>query len=198
MQLSAIAIDAMLEFCQKSSTKVLAYYYIDFNDSSSMSVSKILRSIIKQICTGMPDIPKSVQSLCSQHRASGQEPSTSTLISILQALEQNLILQIYIINDALDEFSEQGKPELLQTIELLASQQFQRTHILVTSRTEDDIEKIIRKSATEDILVKKTLVDSDIGLFIQSSLSEDHRLSKLPQTIKDLIGEKLATGAQGM
>ena len=177
---------------------MLAYYYIDFNDASSMSVGTLLRSLIKQICATMEDIPKEVQSFCSQHRASGQAPSTAALISLLRTLERDLHLEMYIIIDALDEFSEDRKSELLQTIASLASRQFLKSHVLVASRSEDYIEESISQFLTEDIKIDNALVDIDISLFIQSSLSEDARLKKLPAHIKELAQEKLAEGAQGM
>ncbi len=195
---SAAIIEDIKGFCKLFRSRVMAYYYIDFNESPNANVANILRSLIKQICVGTDEIPKAVQALCSQHRASGQQPSIPTLISIFRALEASLAIHIFIIIDALDEYPEPQRPELLRSIQSLAGKDFENTHVLATSRAENDIKFTLGESATEVICIKNDLVDADIKLHIQRCLSEDPRLSRLPGHIKNMIELKLGKGAQGM
>ena len=176
----------------------MAYYYIDYNDTPNANVGNILRSLVKQICVGADRIPKVVQTLCSQHRASGQQPSIATLISILRALEVTLAIDTFIIIDALDEYPELQRSELLQTIQLLVGEGFEHIHILTTSRAEHDIKLTIGKSATEVICIENDQVDADINKHVRTCLSDDPRLSKLPDRIKYMVELKLSEGAKGM
>lgn len=195
---SAAIIEDLKEFCKLSGSRVMAYYYIDFNESPNANVANILRSLIKQICVGTDGIPQAVQTLCSQHRASGQQPSIPTLISILQTLEASLAIHIFIIVDALDEYPEPRRPELLRTIQSLIGKNFENIHVLATSRAEHDIKFTLGGSATEVICIDNDLVDDDIKTHIRRCLSEDPRLSRLPGHIKRMIELKLGKGAQGM
>lgn len=195
---SAAIIEDIKGFCKLSGSRVMAYYYIDFNDSPNANVSNILRSLIRQICVGTDRIPKAVQTLCSQHRASGQQPSIPTLILVLQALEASLAIHMFFIIDALDEYPEHQRPELLHTIQSLIGKNFENTRVFATSRAEHDINFTLGKAATEVICIKNDLVDADIKLHVRRCLSEDPRLSRLPGHIKDMIELKLGNGAQGM
>lgn len=195
---SAAIIEDIQAFCKLSRSRVMAYYYIDFNESLNANVANILRSSIKQICVCTDSIPKAVQTLCSQHRASGQQPSIPTLISILRFLEASLAIHVFIIIDALDEYPEPQRPELLRTIQSLVGKDFGNTHVLATSRAEHDIKLTLGESATEIICVDNDLVDDDTKLHVRRCLSEDPRLSRLPNHIRNMIELKLGEGAQGM
>jgi hypothetical protein len=195
--LSAAIVEEMKDFCKLSESRVMAYYYFDFNDSLNANVRNILRSLIIQICVGTDRIPKAVQTLCSQHRASGQQPSIPALLSILRALEASLSIHIFIIIDALDECPEHQRPELLSTIQSLVGKDFENTHILATSRAEHDIKLTLGESATDVICIENDLVDADIKLHVRRCLSEDPRLSRLPGHIKNMIELKLGEDAQG-
>lgn len=198
LMLSAAIIEAVKPFCELSKSRVLAYYYIDFNDTSGANVGNLLRSLIKQICASMGEIPRAVQNLCSQHRASGQHPSTQSLVSILQDLEATQDLQIFVVIDAIDEFPEQRRAGLLDIIQSLAGRDFQNTHILVASRAEIDIKYTIGEIATEMICIQRDQVDADIRLYVKRCLSEDPRLNRLPDSVKHMVGHELGDGAQGM
>ena len=107
-------------------------------------------------------------------------------------------IQIFVVIDALDEYPEPHRPELLHAIRLLAGEDFQHTHILVSSRAENDIKYSIGSLATESISINKEQVDADIELHIKACLVEDPRLSRLPESIKHMVALKLGNGAQGM
>ena len=195
---SASVIEAIKDHCRLSESRVLAYHYIDYNDTTDANVGNILRALIKQICVDADAIPKIVQTLCSQHRASGQQPSVSTLISILRALESTLGLHMYMIIDALDEYPEHQRIELLITIKALIGEDFCNTHVFVTSRAESDIRNTVGQAATEMICIEKAEVDADIRLYVRACLLDDARLHKLPDRIKNIVETKIGTGAHGM
>ena len=94
----------------------------------------LLRSLIKQICAGEDMIPQVVQTLVSRHRASGQQPSISTLITVLHNLVDDLRKQTFIILDALDEYPETKRWELLNTLKRLLDSEPRDLHVLATSR----------------------------------------------------------------
>ena len=196
--LSASIIEDLRDYCKLHKSSVVAYYYIDFSDTANANVGGILRSLMKQICIGTDRLPKVVESLCSQHRASGQQPSTPSLISVLHALEEELGIQLFIVIDALDEYLEQERAELLHAIISLLGEGSTTMRILVTSRAEHDIEFSLSPAATEILAVENEKVDADIKIYVRQRLLEDARLCRLPIHVKEDVELKLGEGAQGM
>lgn len=196
--LSASIIEDLREYCKLHKSKVVAYYYVDFSDTANANVGGILRSLMKQICTSTDRLPKVVESLCSQHRASGQQPSTPSLISVLHALEEELAIQAFIVIDALDEFVEHDRAELLHAILSILGEGCRMIRILVTSREEHDIKLSLSPAATEIVAIENENVDADIKIYVRQRLSEDARLCRLPGHVKDEVELKLGKGAQGM
>ena len=196
--LSASIIEDLRDYCRLHKSMVVAYYYIDFSDTANANVGGILRSLMKQICISTDRLPKVVESLCSQHRASGQQPSTLSLISVLHALEEELAIQTFVVIDALDEYLEHERAELLHAIVSLLGEGFTMIRILVTSRAEHDINFSLSPAATEIIAIENEKIDADIKIYIRQRLSEDARLCRLPSHVKEEVELKLGKGAQGM
>ena len=158
----------------------------------------LLRSLIKQICAGEDMIPQVVQTLVSRHRASGQQPSISTLITVLHNLVDDLRKQTFIILDALDEYPETKRWELLNTLKRLLDSEPRDLHVLATSRETHDIQHKMKILATEKIYIQSSHVDPDIKLHVRTCLVEDPKLDRLPGHIKHEIEIKLGEGAHGM
>lgn len=188
----------MKAYCRQNESCTLAYFYFDFNNASNLDVSILLRSLIKQICAGEDKVPQVVQTLVSRHRASGQQPSISTLITALHTAIDDLRKRTFIILDALDEYPENKRLELLKTLKLLLDPGSQEIHVLATSQERHDIQHQMAKLATEKIFIGSSVVDPDIKLHVRTRLAEDPNLDILPPHIKQGIEEKLGKGAHGM
>ena len=104
---------------------------------------------------------------------------------------------MFIVLDALDEYLEHERAELLHTIISLL-EGCTMIRVLVTSRAEHDINFRLSPAATETIAIENEKVDADIKIYVRQRLSEDARLCRLPSHVKEEVELKLGKGAQGM
>lgn len=183
----------MKRFCEAESSKILAYFYFDFNDREK-NVANMLRSVIAQISRKGPSLPKAVQILL-QYKEKAEQPNEQTLFqTLLSVLREDKTY--YIILDALDECWE--RENLLETLSELAKQGLKNVHMLFTSRQEQDIKESLRPIVTENVPIQNTKVDKDIRLHVRRCLDEDRELKERPDSIKDEIETSLVEGAHGM
>ncbi|KAL8855435.1 MAG: hypothetical protein Q9178_007924 [Gyalolechia marmorata] len=194
----SIIIEGLQEVLEANVSSTVAYWYFDFNNSSSLSVSNMLRSFIKQLCVGERSIPPAVQEMCSKYRASGHQPTTKVLLTTLHSAVDSIRKKTFLVLDALDEYPESGRHELLAAIKLLRNSEHDDLHILLTSRREYDIEHALNAITTQKLSIQGPAVDSDISRHVRASLAEDARLSRLSPSIKETMEAQLVSSAHGM
>ncbi|KAL8655694.1 MAG: hypothetical protein Q9226_002942 [Calogaya cf. arnoldii] len=195
---SSTIIEGLQEILQANIDSTVSYWYFDFNNSSSLSVCNMLRSLIKQLCVGKTSIPPAVQDMCSKYRASGHQPTTKVLLSTLHSAIDSNRKKTFLVLDALDEYPENGRQELLAAIIMLRNSEHDDIHILVTSRMEYDIEHTLEAEATQKLSIHGPAVDSDISRHVRASLADDARLCRLSPSIKGTIEAQLVSNAHGM
>ncbi|KAL8957635.1 MAG: hypothetical protein Q9193_005145 [Seirophora villosa] len=196
--LCSTVIEALQEVLEAEVSSTVAYWYFDFNSSPSLSVSNMLRSLIKQLCIGETILPSPVQDMCAKFRASGHQPNTNTLLTTLLSAIDGTRKKTFLVLDALDEYPESGRKDLLATVKLLRESEHDDIHVLVTSRSEYDIEHILTPFATQKISIHGLGVDDDIRAHVRASLAEDVRFCRLSPSVKEHIETRLVSGARGM
>lgn len=123
------------------------------------------------------------------------QPSLLELSTILyESMEE--FDHVYVILDALDECDEREK--LLSIIQRLLYSETGKMHILVTSRSDVDLEEHLIPMITAHILIESSLIDPDIRSYIQGQLHDNPKLRRWPQSVQARIESALITGAQGM
>lgn len=201
---SSTIIEAVKDFCLAGTTRKWAYFYFDFNDTDKQDVAILLRSLIKQLCASELELPRVVQTLHTQYKTFGQQPSIEELRSAFYSVIGGLNKEIYIIMDALDEYPENPEPpkskrrELLDQIKRMVEHGCESLHILATSRNEHDIHDTLERPAAGGISIQSSKVDADIKLHVRTCLAEDAVLKRLPKKVKGDIEVKLGEGAHGM
>ncbi|KAI4278333.1 MAG: hypothetical protein LQ337_001102 [Flavoplaca oasis] len=196
--LCSTIIEALQDVLQANELGAVAYWYFDFNNSSSQSVRNMLRSLIKQLCVGETSIPPAVQDMCSRYRASGHQPTTKVLLAALHSAVDSIRKKTFLVLDALDEYPENGRQELLAAVKMLTNSEYNDIHILVTSRMEYDIEHTLDAEAMQKLSIHGPVVDSDISRHVRASLADDARLCRLSPSIKETIETQLVSSANGM
>ncbi|KAI4114105.1 MAG: hypothetical protein LQ345_005057, partial [Seirophora villosa] len=196
--LCSTVIEALQEVLEAEVSSTVAYWYFDFNSSPSLSVSNMLRSLIKQLCIGETILPSPVQDMCAKFRASGHQPNTNTLLTTLLSAIDGIRKKTFLVLDALDEYPESGRKDLLAAVKLLRESEHDDIHVLVTSRSEYDIEHILTPFATQKISIHGLGVDDDIRTHVRASLAEDVRFCRLSPSVKENIETRLVSGARGM
>ncbi|KAL8943620.1 MAG: hypothetical protein Q9211_000917 [Gyalolechia sp. 1 TL-2023] len=195
---SSTIIEALQEVLEAETSSTIAYWYFDFDKSSSLSVCNMLRSLIKQLCIGETDLPVPVQEMCAKYRVSGHQPTTKALLATLHSTIDSIRKKTFLILDALDEYPQSRRQELLAAIKLLTDSEHEDVHVLMTSRGEFDIEHALSTVATEKVIIQGDVVDGDIRMHVRATLLEDARFGRLPPSIKDTIEAQLVSKAHGM
>lgn len=200
---SASAIHNLTESCEKSPYEALAYYYFSFNDRTDPDASRMLSSMIRQLCGARPDSPAWLNNLGSTFRDKGARPTLEHLESALWNSVEGFDA-VYLIIDALDECttSKGTRATLMRSLVKLQKHSPPNVHILVTSRQEPDIEAAFDRVPLGsgdkiDLLRFRDAVNNDIGVFIQQRLDSPEFDNVLEET-KELAKTMLLEKADGM
>jgi hypothetical protein len=136
----------------------------------------MLRALVIQLYyTGLPNVQKPLNEYFSLYENGKEQPSLQSLCIVFQRMVQEAS-ELWIVLDALDECpnTRQQRRELLSWIETFYSE-VRNIHLLVTSRTEEDIESTMKKewaSGTDVITLRNDLVAQDILSYVRWELSE--------------------------
>ena len=188
-------------------TSAVVYHYFDFANKGHSSVESLLRSLVTQLALQAPQVPAAIEKL--SHKFSntryGQrmamqvesiaQPSFNECSELLQDMVEDFD-HVFIILDALDECTEIHK--LLSLVKTWIVRRTNKIHLLMTSRSDRDIDDYLTPIITTHLIVQSVLIESDIRSYIREQLVSDYRLTKWPQGIRDRIEMALMNGAQGM
>src|SRR5207302_903649 len=127
---SSLVIETL---CRQSYRKqvAVACMYCDFCTSSEHSTAHLLGAMIRQVVGGFEHIPQEIEEAFewSQKRMGGRELESSEarklLISTLRTLQKS-----YICIDALDEFPDEHRLDLLEAL-MLVSQESPGTRLFL-------------------------------------------------------------------
>ena len=113
--------------------------------------------------------------------------------------------EVYLVIDGVDECPRTGNQrfQLLDVIKHIQTCSLPNTHILLTSRNEQDIEEALKTLFSSPATTKIDLenhwgeVDSDIGIFIDERLAS-YKFNGWPDETKRSVKEALREKAGGM
>ncbi len=174
---------------QRSS--VLAFYYFSFRSDITTKTDSCIRSIIQQLANQSDDLD--ALNLLRQ-KSQGGAPRRKELLDTLRGMLTGFE-QVFIIIDALDECGD--RQELFELLDTLRHWKLDQLRILVTSRDEPDIRNSLNPTPEQQVSLKTSGVDHDIGLFVVKSLEREKNLQQWPE-LRGLTENALVKGAQGM
>ncbi|KAJ4367429.1 hypothetical protein N0V83_007011 [Neocucurbitaria cava] len=197
--LSSTVLQNLLEHCHDSSSRVILYFYFDFNDTEKQDPELMLRSLLCQILQHLINPPESLDALFSSCGNGGRQPTPHETLEVTQQLMQPFT-EVYIILDALDECTQRS--ELMDLLGKVAGWQLQNSHLLITSRKERDIESSLEGYVREEDMVclQSKVVDKDIQRYVRQRLSDDKGLAKWVKdaVVSQEIEAALMRGARGI
>lgn len=196
--LSSSVVEDMKQTADK--THDVLYFYFDFNDVEKQSLGKCVRSLIHQLHIKREDVRRQLEALHLSRHDTGSLPDDEPLYRLLENIFKK-DGEYWIILDALDECrtrNDQSAPKLLPWINCLRGMNL-NIHIMVTSRSEQDITSSVEKWArSQDIIcIQSNLVASDIVLYIKEKTKQMHRWQERPD-VRDHIETVLSQKANGM
>ncbi|KAK6992970.1 hypothetical protein R3P38DRAFT_2656639 [Favolaschia claudopus] len=132
--LTSLIINYIQRAYTTPSTIGLAWLYLNYNDGQMQTKVNLLSSICAQLWVGKPT-PTVLKDLYMKHLDQNTRPTFDDILNLLQVTllgYSNSNSRVYLIIDAVDEFSDPERTEFLQELETII-QQFP-VHLLVTGR----------------------------------------------------------------
>lgn len=189
----------MISHCEQTPGSAIAYFYFDFNDPMKQKVHSCLSSILAHLCANINDIPGELETLYNKYYGTMQTATADELVPLLRAMAvTNKFDDIYIVLDAVDECPKgDERDELLDLIVEIRSWTDSRCHLLISSREEPDIKRVLTPLLTTPaVSIQGPEVASDIDVYINSQLTG--RLAKFSDEVQSEIKTTLSRGANGM
>ncbi len=186
-----------------SHSRLLLYFYFSFNEISKQSLESMIRSLISQLYHKRKNTRNHLDSLFSSYDDGDRQPTTESLCKRLLLMIQQTD-EVWIVLDALDECRTRKGTEtegLLSWMKGLLSVS-SNAHLLITSRSEQDIESaLIEWASDEDMMcIQNKLVSDDIRKYVFDRIREDDELKRWrswPEVQKE-IENSLVEKADGM
>ena len=113
------------------------YLYLNYKETKVQTFSHLLGSLLKQLVQGqaLGPLPESVKELYASSKGE-LRPGDADIIGILKSEVEANFKRVYLVVDALDEFPENDRRDLLNCLRGISSD---RMSLLITSRASDDV-----------------------------------------------------------
>ena len=197
--LCSTVIEDVLQHTHSNPSVALVYFYFDFNDIEKQRYENMIRSLITQLSTQGPSRSEALESLFSSSINGSRQPTSASLLTALRKMIQE-IGEVFIILDALDECNERWR--LLGIIEEMAGWGSGKSHVLVTSRREKDIEEVFEPMLNDEQMIccQSALINSDIRVYVRERLRTDPGLKRWRNhpKMQEEIETTLLSKADGM
>ena len=178
---------------------VVTYYFCSFTNAASQDPVNLIGSLLVQLCNIDATLWTSIDARYNKEptKSNGNcaplslGEATSMLGDALRRFSK-----VYIIVDAINESNQSAL--MFSTLWDLG-QGHEGLRILFSS-TEDLLVPALQRASRQlnTVSMTSTLVDDDIGLYVESCLACNDRLRRLPISLKDDIRSKLLSRADGM
>jgi hypothetical protein len=178
----------------------LAFYYCDYKDPKTQEPRAILGSLVKQLALTNKRALKAVGEYWERHSVheslNTQVPiSAEQLCDLLRSLSAYFD-NIHIIVDALDECGD-PRAKVVEHFASLNTEKDCNIKLLLASRAEPDIERVLQNFAHSSIVANKM----DLKLYVHSEMERrlrDDTLNVQSETLKEEIMAHLVDRADGM
>ncbi|TGO09617.1 hypothetical protein BTUL_0159g00020 [Botrytis tulipae] len=201
--LCSTVVDHIQQLCKQEINVVITYWYIKFDNLTTQSVSNIIRSWIRDICSNRRDTPQTLKDAYAHCNHGQQQPTIKQLMEILKSVVAGL-QDVYLVVDALDEYPKTERDLILETLKDIHQWKIDSIHIFVTSRAEDDIRFHLDEMRERDvsdscqsIKVQDPNITEDIKKFLNENISS-FRQAMWSSDFKDEVVESVARQADGM
>lgn len=173
----------------------LAYHYFDASDGTSLTLSTLLGSIVKQLCIGMNSLPKNIVDEYDAQmirKGSPKPPDVSQLHGMLDDIICNQESTIIVL-DGVDESPE--SEAICEVLNALADEQG-LAHVLLFSRPDARIRREV--SHFEELQMPESVLQDDIGRYVVARMKTEPRFGRLNDQLRAEASEVIQLKSQGM
>ncbi|KAF4822652.1 Vegetative incompatibility protein HET-E-1 [Colletotrichum siamense] len=169
----------------------ISHFYLKYSDEGSQILPIILASLLKQVLSGLAEIPKVVMQAFESNRNGSRTIGTADAMRMLLDVSTGRRLR-YVVLDALDECEQSQRRRLLHAIEELA--QCDIIKILVTSRSHlPDIEDFLACHTQIPIQAH----DGDLTVYMQRLISDEDQYGIIDEEFANHIMKQMTSRANG-
>jgi hypothetical protein len=195
--IAASVRDFILERSSNDKNELVCYYYCDYSDKPSLSMTHVIGSVIKQVLEHL-DLDHFGEDFSCPYRDDRDPPThdegSRYLLGLLSKYDTT-----YLVLDGIDELDAANQTQLLALIDFLINPTSGTVKIFVTSRTEEFRVKKSLKTYSAIHLSSKH-VNDDIAMFIEDEIdkiSDPHPLASNAELRYEVI-QILVKGAKGL
>lgn len=195
--LAASIRDFLVKSASTSSKELVCYYYCDYSDKPSLSMTHVIGSLTKQILEHL-ELDRFGEDFNCPYKDGRDAPTYDEGSRYLQDLIGNFEITYFVL-DGIDELDAANQTQLLALIDLLITRTPRTIKFFVTSRTEEFRVKESLKIYPAIHLSSKQ-VDDDIAMYIRGEISNvpsQHPIAS-DHELRDEIVQILVKGAKGM
>ncbi|KAF2117265.1 hypothetical protein BDV96DRAFT_571800 [Lophiotrema nucula] len=196
--LLAASVSEHLMTISSSGSSAVCYYYCDYADASSLDLSHLVGSLVKQLLFQLP-----LAAFDEEFFKSCEETSSNAILIDRQKGLPHLLAyfqSVYVVLDGIDELPMEGQESCLELIMQILQARGSNVRVYVTSRRE---ERLIRSALetfrTIDLIAES--IGEDIALFVEAAIDsgflQQNPVSRRPEVRQKII-EALVNGAEGM
>ncbi len=197
-----ILSSAIIEDLKKDQTptKDILFFYFTFTDSNKQSLQDAVRSLAMQLCRNREGARKCLDSLFSECGRGAEQPTLTSLKSTFREMLK-VAGDVYMVIDALDESGNHRLDLLAWIRDDLLRDGLDNVHVLVTSRSEKDIQSAIESEArTKVVSLGSDRINKDIATYIRAQVEESPQLERWRRRpdVQNEIADALQKKADGV
>lgn len=181
-----------------SSSKAVAYFYIDYLEGDHSILGRLTSSLPRQLLQQLRSLPYSVIKADDDMSYNGKK---LTYDEVCQALFDvaTMFSRVYICIDSLDELNEEEQRGLLQLIENLTRT---KIHVLISSRPVAQLDFFLNRNLDRVdwlylLQISESDLKSDIESFFQAKVESAHRFESHKELQVEIVRE-ISTREEGM
>jgi hypothetical protein len=190
----ASAIVNELHQAHHISGTLICYYYCDYKEASSLDVSFLIGSLIKQALAYI-----SLENFDHLYDTISREDSSTYRQGLLLRIFKHYS-RVFVVLDGIDELNREGQTVVLNMIDLWTQTSQPTMKIFVTSRTEDFMVRDKLKSH-KSFEISGSSAEDDIIAYVEGTLRETTLMNNSVLTdvgLRQEIADALVYGAKGM
>jgi len=181
---SSLVIDRLCDWARGRNAAVACFYF-DFATQKEQSPTAILSSLLKQVVSGLEDIPANiVKAFRDQEKViGGRRLELDEIVQMLQDISSSR--PTFICLDAVDECMAEFRAKLLDLLKQIL-QKSHSTRIFLAGRLyiRDEVEKHL---AGRVVAISITPIKDDIIRFLRAKLKEDTTPDAMDKNLEEDI-----------
>ena len=171
----------------------LAYVFCMYKAQIDQSARGLLSALLKQLVQSRPDIAALATNLYSMHSKPGSRPQLDEISDALLSICSQYP-KVYIVVDALDEYSDEGRARSDFVRNLLSLPPKADIRILFTSRFIPEVTQDFQSTPTLEVRAN----DEDVRRFVAGQVPHLPKCVQRDDELKKIVLDKIVEAVDGM